>query len=272
MLQLHPGTDLPREKEIHYFGGVEKYRKGKEWYYNHFAGLDSSKVIGEASTTYLYDNVPFWYNPSSSIEVDRSLPMIPELITNELPNIKILAILRDPVWRAVSAYKHNMKAGRIVPRLGLRETAIRYPKMRILEYGYYARYLKLWKEFVHPQRMLILIFEEDVVKSPEKAVRCAYDFLGLDTDFQPEVLHEPVHKSISWTHVAINYYAGPLIKKLTHRRPLYCVLTMFDIFLKPFLIKQKDIEFLRSTYLPEKAELETLIGRNLDCWNYGYRH
>jgi hypothetical protein len=124
VLDQHPGTDLPRKKEIHFFGGVENYRKGKEWYYSHFEGLDSSKVIGEASTTYLYDNIPFWYNPSSSIEVDCSLPAIPELITNELPNIKIIAILRDPVWRAVSAYKHwmtRMKRGRISPRLGIKE-------------------------------------------------------------------------------------------------------------------------------------------------------
>jgi len=270
VLDQHSGTDLPRKKEIHFFGGAENYRKGKEWYYNHFEDLDSSKVIGEASTTYLYDNVPFWYNLSNSIEVDCSLPTIPELITNELPNIKILVILRDPVWRAVSAYKHCMrkiKRVRISPRLGLRKTAIRYPKMRILEYGYYARYLKLWKKFVHPEQMLILIFEEDVVKSPEKTVRCVYDFLGMDSDFQPEVLHKPVHKSWSWTRIVMHYYAASFSKRLAISRVVK-VFDRFD-FLRSRVIKRNDIEFLRSIYLPERQELEAIIGRDLACWDYG---
>lgn len=84
-LKQHPGTDLPLKKEIHFFGSSELYAKGREWYYNHFKHLDSSKVIGEASTTYLYDKVPFWYNPTNSLEHDYSLHTIPELITKELP-------------------------------------------------------------------------------------------------------------------------------------------------------------------------------------------
>jgi len=267
LLDLHPGTDLPRKKEIHFFGGAENHRKGKEWYYNHFAGLDSSKVTGEASTTYLYDNVPYWYNSSDSIEVDHSLPTIPELITNELPNIKILVILRDPVRRAVSAYKHNMKAGRIAPGLALRKTVMRYPKMRILEYGYYAHYLKLWKEFVPPERMRIFIFEEDVVKFPERTVHCTFDFLRLNTDFQPEGLHNRVHKSCSITRNALYCYADPFSRKLLKGR-IGEFSDRFD-FLRPLAMKRDDIEFLRSIYLPQREELEAIIDRDLSCWNYG---
>ena len=61
-LNLHHGTSLPKEKEIHFFGGVENYQKGREWYYNHFSNLDPYKVTGEASTTYLYDRIPYWHN------------------------------------------------------------------------------------------------------------------------------------------------------------------------------------------------------------------
>lgn len=267
VLDQHPGTDLPEKKEIHFFGGAENYRKGKKWYYNHFEDLDSSKVIGEASTTYLYDNIPFWYNSSSSLEVDRSLPTIPELITNELPNIKILVILRDPVWRAVSAYKHWMRKRELLPLLGLRELAIRYPKLRILEYGHYARYLKLWKDFVPPERMRIFIFEEDVVKFPERCAHCVYDFLGLNTDVQPEDVCETVHKSWSITRILLNYYAYPFSKKL-FKGSMGKALDRFD-FLRSLVIKRDDIEFLHFIYLPERQELEATINRDLSCWNYG---
>ncbi|WP_419657492.1 putative sulfotransferase domain protein [Desulfosarcina variabilis str. Montpellier] len=115
-------------------------------------------IIGEASTTYFYDRVPYWYNKSNEIEFDDSLPPLPELVTNELPDIKIIISLRDPVDRAISAYYHWMKTGITSPRLGLKKVAKEYPKMRILEYGYYEEYLKIWQKYVPQERILILIF------------------------------------------------------------------------------------------------------------------
>jgi hypothetical protein len=272
MLQQHPDTDLPKKKEIHFFGSSELYRKGKDQYYGHFAKLDRSKVIGEASTTYFYDNVPYWYNESSKLEVDHTLPTIPELITTELPDIKILVILRDPVHRAISAYYHFMRGeywmhkGAVSPLLGLRETAIQHPKMRILEYGYYARYLKLWSKYVPKDRMRVLILEEDVRQHPEKVMREVYEFLDLDPQFQPEDLRKRAHKSWSWTRILLSYYADPLTRKLVRSR-LGKTIDRFDV-LGRFAIKREDVDFLRSKYLPEKAELESLIGRDLSCWKY----
>ncbi|MGD9211988.1 MAG: sulfotransferase, partial [Desulfobacteraceae bacterium] len=109
MIDQHPQTALPQKKEIHYFGGSENYRQGKQWYYEHFADIDKSKITGEASTTYLFDFVPFWHNPSDDLLMDNSLPSLPELINNELPDVKIIAILRNPVRRAISAYNHLMR-------------------------------------------------------------------------------------------------------------------------------------------------------------------
>ncbi len=272
MLDQHPDTDLPKEKEIHFFGSSELYRKGKDRYYGHFARLDRSKVIGEASTSYFYDNVPYWYNESSKLEVDHTLPTIPELITAELPEVKILVVLRDPVHRAISAYFHFMRGnywmhkGAVSPLLGLKETAIEHHKIRILEFGYYARYLKLWSKHVPEDRMRVLIFEEDVRQHPEKAMREVYEFLGLDPQFQPEDLRKRAHKSWSWTRILLSYYADPLTRKLVRSR-LGKTIDRFDV-LGRFAVKREDVDFLRSKYLPEKAELESLIGRDLSCWKY----
>jgi hypothetical protein len=267
MLKEHPGTDLPIIKEIHYFGGVENYRKGRNWYYSHFESLDVSKIIGESSTTYLYDYIPYWYNASRALETDTSLPSIPELITNELPEIKIIVILRDPVRRAVSAYKDWIRRGTISPYLGLTETAKRHPRTRILEYGYYARYLRLWKKFVEPERMLILIFEEDVVQSPETALRSVFSFLDLNTEFLPESLNKAVNKSWSWTRILLHYHGNRFVRKLLKSR-IGRIFDRLDLFRSSY-VKSRDIEFLRSIYLPQKDELEATIDRDLSCWNYG---
>jgi len=55
-----------------------------------------------------------------------------------------------------------------------------------LECGYYARYLKLWKKWIEQGNMKIFIFEEDVVRSPERMLHSVYDFLSIDPHFLPK--------------------------------------------------------------------------------------
>ena len=269
MLKQHPGTDLSLKKEIHFFSTSEHYSKGKEWYYSHFDNIDPYKVVGEASTSYLYDNLTYSFNPTHTLEIDHSLPSIPELITNELPNVKIFILLRDPVMRAISAYKHNIRMRAIAPLSGLKRMAEQRAKMRIVELGYYARYIKLWKKFVPPERMRIYVFEEDVVKSPEETVSDAYSFLKLNTNFKPDNIRNPRLKSMGWVQLFMSYYSGSLSNMVVNKRIMSCVLDSLNNLLKPFFIKEKDIDFLRSQYLSEKGELEDILGRNIDCWTYG---
>lgn len=269
MLKQHPGTDLMLKKEIHFFSTSEHYNKGKEWYYNHFNNVNPSKVVGEASTSYLYDYVTYSYNPTKALEIDHSLPAIPELITNEFPNIKIFIILRDPLRRAVSAYKFNVEKGFMSPFSGLKKTAIQRPRMRILEYGYYARYIRLWKKFIPPERMQIYVLEQDIEKFPEKTVSSAYSFLNLSTDFKPHNVEKPIQEGMGWARLFLKYYGGRLASKIINRRVISDVLDGSDNSLQRFFISEKDIDFLRSHYLSEKDELEYFIGRNIDCWTYG---
>lgn len=266
-LNLHPGTSLPKEKEIHFFGGVENYQRGADWYYNHFSDLNPDKITGEASTTYLYDRIPYWYNKSDQLEVDTSLPTIPELITRELPDIKIIVLLRDPVWRAVSAYKHWMRKGNISPFLGLKETALRYPKIRIIECGHYGRYLKLWREYVPNEKMLILVFEEDIVKHPEDTLKKLFRFLNLDTGLKLDDVEKPVHKSWTWNRTILEYYAAPVLSLLSEKNKNRLASSL--AFLKLSAFNKEDIEFLRSRYISGRTGLAKLIGRELVCWDYG---
>jgi hypothetical protein len=111
-----------------------------------------------------------------------------------------------------------------------------------------------------------LIFEEAVRQHPEKAMREVYEFLDLDPQFQPEGLRERVHENWSWTRILLSYYADPLTRKVIRSR-LGKVVDRFDV-LGRFVVNRKDIDFLRSNYLPEKAELESLTGRDLSCWKY----
>ena len=269
MLKQHPGTDLPERKEIHFFGSAELYRNGKDWYYSHFQGLNPSKLTGEASTTYFFDRVPYWHNPSDKLEFDAGLAPIPDLVTKELPEVKVIIMLRDPVKRALSAFKHLIRVRLLSPTKSLRKAAVQLPKKRILSYGLYARYIRLWLQYVPAERMKVLVFEEDVIRHSEKTLADVYGFLGLDTSFRPTGTSKSVNKSMGWTELVLSYYGRDLAKRFLKKNNVSPLLSRIDPFLGPFLIGDKDIEFLRDYFLPMKGELEELLGRSLDCWDYG---
>jgi hypothetical protein len=269
MLNQHPGTSLPTEKEIHYFGSSELYAKGDDWYLRHFDGLDACKLIGEASTTYFYNRVPYWHNASHELQHDDTLPTIPELILKRYPDARFIVVLRDPVYRAISAYLQWMKQGKLSPVLGLVNIACNYPKMRILKYGYYARYLELWQRFVDPDRFRIVIFEDQIKKNPKQLLTELYRFLDLDQSFKPALPQRAVHKSWTWTRIVFNYYAGKICPGAGNTF-LGRLCGRFDVMAKA-AVSPREIEFLRSIYLPEKDKLQALTGNPLTSWDYGER-
>lgn len=266
-IDQHPGSDLPATKELHYFGGVENYRAGPEAYYANFAAVNADKLTGEASTSYLYDRVPYWHNASRTIEIDDALPPLPELVAQELPDVRIIAVLRDPVHRAVSAYRHWLKQRHFSPLSGLEKAALEHPKTRIIEYGHYARHLGAWKDVFPADKILVLIFERDVAGDPAAGLKRVYRFLGLDDAFVPPTPERSVHRTWSWTRSAISYYAGPFRQALTSGR-LGRLIDQHDL-LGRFALRKSDIKFLQSTYLPARQELQSLLGEDLECWDYG---
>lgn len=91
----------PLSKGVHWFD--VNYHHGPKWYRSHFplrrsleiATTKSSgnAVTGEASPYYLFH------------------PAVPSRIAEHLPNVRIIAILRDPVQRAWSQYHHEFARG-----------------------------------------------------------------------------------------------------------------------------------------------------------------
>jgi hypothetical protein len=89
-LEHHPQI-LPNKswKEVHYYDDWENYQKGIGWYLGHFPYKfqKRNKLTFEATPAYLY------------------YQHIPPLIKQDLGNIKIVIILRNPATRAYSAWR-----------------------------------------------------------------------------------------------------------------------------------------------------------------------
>ena len=267
MLDSHPGTTLPARKEPHFFGSSELYGAGMDVYWQNFAGIDNSQVTGEASTTYLSDKLAFFYNDINALEYDDALPSPASLVAEHLPDVKIIVTLRDPVSRAISAYHHFMRQGNLPVRRGLIRTIEEHPRLRILELGDYARHLAPWTNAIARENLLVLIFEDDIVRNTEETLGRVYGFLGLDPSFSPTDQAGKVNKRWTWTQTVASYYAGPL-KFAVQRGPLAGLIQKYD-WLKDAAITPADIAYLRDVYAPSKASVEALIGPRLSSWTYG---
>ena len=85
-------------------------------------------------------------------------------------------------------------------------------------------------------------------------------------DFEVSNTDSKVNKKWSWTRNVLHFYAGPLAPYLA-RGTLARIVDRVDI-LSGWNVSQADLDFLREEFLPEKAALEALIDRSLDCWKY----
>jgi len=114
----HPRILPAIEKQIHYF----IYHKSKplSWYYSHFPTIESflgrgALISGEASPGYMpYPSVvetivkrmsPNWKPSGDSVDGDANRVEAWKQTVRSLP--KIIAIVRDPIDRALSSYKYN---------------------------------------------------------------------------------------------------------------------------------------------------------------------
>ncbi|MFZ1041277.1 MAG: sulfotransferase domain-containing protein [Anaerolineales bacterium] len=180
-LARHPQINPPFRKEIKFFD--IHYPEGLGWYRAHFPTRFKMKpgtVTGEATPYYIFH------------------PTAPNRIGKVLPNVKLIALLRNPVDRAYSHYNHMVRVGRELlsfeeaigheaERLAGEEDKIiadpRYSTFNHLHYSYLARgryieQLQKWLAIFPRQQMLILASEE-LYTSPATAYRKAIEFLEL---------------------------------------------------------------------------------------------
>jgi hypothetical protein len=86
--------EVPSKKELHFFD--TNFRRGADWYRSFFAGRDgpsAGALTGEATPYYLFH------------------PLAPARVRETVPEVRLIAVLRNPVERAVSHYYHELGNG-----------------------------------------------------------------------------------------------------------------------------------------------------------------
>ncbi|MGF1618759.1 MAG: sulfotransferase domain-containing protein [Acidimicrobiia bacterium] len=153
-------------KELHYFD--RNYEKGPEWYMAHFVDHGGATAVGEG-TPYLSGS------PSM------------QLIVNDLPHAKMVAIVRQPVDRAYSHYWHNRRRGREDrPFVEAFTTDAESPEaigpwMNYWRLGTYAKYLRNLADGIGAEKLLVLL-SEDLRDDRPATLASVWRHIGVDPE------------------------------------------------------------------------------------------
>jgi hypothetical protein len=172
----HPRIKKGFWKEVHYFD--DQHEKHPLWYRSHF-GYHGDELNIEATPKYLFNEDAFWRMASL------------------LPDITVIAVLREPVARAFSQYRHvrrgmgscagdyrsfeeaaqaDMKFARKRRVLGRNTYADRY--LSYVRRGLYAKQLERYKDRYGEN--LVVVQSENMFRDPETVVNGVFEEIGLE--------------------------------------------------------------------------------------------
>jgi Sulfotransferase domain len=186
-LRLHPEIHIPLVREAPFFNRDDRYEKGWDWYAGEFfSHAPDDALWGTVSPQYMSD------------------PLVPGRIRETMPEVKLIAVLRNPVHRALSHYRmavrrhgedrtfdqavnelaeeaaaHSARKARADQKGGLQGYLVR---------GEYARILGSYYE-LFPKEQIMVIFSEDLLeRDPRNTYQDVLRFLEISPAFVPDNL------------------------------------------------------------------------------------
>lgn len=174
-LGAHPQIFVPAAKELEFFSVDERYARGFDWYrQTYFEEAPEGCVLGEASTHYMM------------------FPSVPLRIKEHLPDVKLIALLRNPIDRAYSHHRMSSMRGddtrpfeqAIADCMSKGDAGPIDVARDYVRFGEYGRVLNSYLEHFDRSRLLVL-FSDDFDRDPAATLASAYRFLGVDEEFRP---------------------------------------------------------------------------------------
>ena len=276
-LKMHPQVYMSPRKETRFFavyqenlnfqgpGDLTRYYfvKDLETYRALFDGVTDEIAIGEASPWYLY------------------LPKAAERIKQHIPNVKLIAILREPVARAYSHFWHSIREN-IEPITDFSQ-AMAAETERIennwsqhwhyRQRGFYYAQLKYYYDLFKPEQIKVCLYD-DLVSDPITLMQDIYRFLGVDDTFIPNTdkkynvgaipKNKTVAKLLKRSHPLKNVLST-LIPSQKIRQQIKENLLNLNLRPKPSLQPEVRRKFL-AEYREDILKLQDLLQRDLSMW------
>lgn len=252
LLREHPGIFMPHKlKESHFFDLY--YDRGSEWYSSLFQFQNSGDLIcGENTPNYLTDiKAPF-------------------RIHDLIPDVRLIAVLRNPVERIISNYR------KAVSRFGIRVSIRSFleENQEITAMSRYHEQFLRYFEYFHHDQIHILLFE-NLIASPETEMRAVFRFVGVDENFCPINIDKPSNPTIEPRFKQLWYVVRPITRFLFDHN-----LSGIHFYLKSMGVKKmffphkkikndwkrpspEEINWIRDQVIDDVEQLSKIIGQDM---------
>lgn len=276
-LRQHPQIFMSKPKEPGFFAyegqqvdfqgpGDERYNAevitDYSAYQKIFDAAGPGQLRGEASVVHLYH------------------PDAPGRIKAYLPNVKLIAILRNPADRALSAYIHMWRDGyerlSFAEALAAEEDRIAANWQHLWHYrneGYYARQLQRYFDLFAAEQFLIFRHEE-LLTDIDRVLHDIFEFLEVDASFRPDTSFRHnvssktrsrlLHRLLvtrSWTKGVYHALAPAKMRKQVRER----IIDWNRVPEKPD-VSSDVMNALRAGYREDIIQLEELLQRDFSDW------
>ena len=226
-----------------------------------FEGVRGEKAIGEASPTYLHNS------------------QAPGRIKHYVPEARLVAVWRNPVERAYSAYVQHVRDGRetlsFSEALRAEESRIRdnwSPGWGYKRIGFYHRHLTRYYDLFGGDRIRVYLYEE-LSEDPVAVSRDIFGFLGVDDSFAPDTSLRHNVSGIPRSHALRRLVKKPnvvrsalklLLPEKTRKR-ISVNVQNWNLEKAPPMPEEARRELIEA-YREDILRLQGLVGRDLSGW------
>ncbi len=274
-LSEHPEIDFSQHKEPHFFLSppqdneffqnvytinrlktVDEYRNDFSW--------DTGKKRGEFSIQYVFDK-----------------PALMK-VKEAFPNIRIILAIRNPVrflyslyWYLKYSHAHHKMPDTFEEAIASENTTQPYHKSK----ARFATHIKNCMDIFSKEQLLVVPLL-DIRDNPKKTLKEVYEFIGVDSSFEPSVLYKRKNKTTKLRHpfiAEITDFAINTMLELKMDRALNNLINT-DCFIKkayrkimytsesyPPMAKATE-QKLKEEFRQEVETIEQLLQRDLQAW------
>jgi len=186
-LSRSPDVFMPPDGELMFFDTKNNHTGSNlDQYRQYFSGAEDHQRVGERTANYLWvsESFPEWGPP------DPFRQGTPERVHEALgEEMQFIAVLRNPINRAISGFLHHRRRGRIRSNARLRNE---WGKRGVAHMGLYASHLNRWRDAYPKERILVVTYER-LFKDDVELKRIA-DFLAIREPGKPVSSSDVLHK------------------------------------------------------------------------------
>lgn len=194
-LEDQPELALSPTKEPHFFS--REWGRGVDWYTGLFAGAPPERLVGEASASYTSPE-------HAAVVVDR--------ITELLPEVRLICLLRHPIERLRSHVRHEIQRGRERDTL---TAAVTRPGNPYVGHSLYGRCLGPYLDRFAPERLCVVRFE-DLVGEGAPAWPVILRHLGLVERAAPATVHNVTADKVQFSAPLLFLWERGLLRGIDH--------------------------------------------------------